>query len=101
VLDGSPKLVAIDEEANHQIVHGRRFGKANRTVHETLDPRSEIDMRALDFLHVRFAHVVRLGGQMALVGAPAIRVEAADPKRLAQRWQLQKDLIRVSPKNVG
>src|SRR5262249_2077304 len=40
VLDGYPKLVAIAEEANHQIVHGRRFSKANRTAHEPLDPRS-------------------------------------------------------------
>jgi len=35
--DGSPKLVAIDEKADHQIVHGRRFGKANRATHETFD----------------------------------------------------------------
>src|SRR5205823_15018130 len=27
VLDGYPKLVAIDEEADHQVVHRRRFGK--------------------------------------------------------------------------
>ena len=26
--DEEPKLIAIDEEANHQIVHGDRFGKA-------------------------------------------------------------------------
>jgi hypothetical protein len=38
VLDGYPKLVAIDEEADHQVVHGRRFGKAKRTAYETLDP---------------------------------------------------------------
>jgi hypothetical protein len=30
VLEGYPKLIAIDEEAEHQIVHRRRFGKANR-----------------------------------------------------------------------
>ena len=30
VLDRAPKLVAIDEEADHQIVHGRRLGEANR-----------------------------------------------------------------------
>jgi hypothetical protein len=38
VLDYHSKLVAIDEEANHQIVHGRRFRKANGATHETLDP---------------------------------------------------------------
>ena len=35
--DEEPKLIAIDEEANHQIVHRRRFGKANGATHETLD----------------------------------------------------------------
>jgi hypothetical protein len=33
--DGSSKLIAIDEEPNHQIVHGRRFGEANGATHET------------------------------------------------------------------
>ena len=36
--DEEPKLIAIDEEANHQIVHGRRFRQANGTTHEPLDP---------------------------------------------------------------
>ena len=38
VLEGYPKLIAIHEEANHQIVHRRRLGKANRAAHETFDP---------------------------------------------------------------
>ena len=38
MLDCDPKLGAIDEETNDQIVHRRRFGKANRAAHETLDP---------------------------------------------------------------
>jgi hypothetical protein len=37
--DEEPKLIAIDEEANHQIVHRRRFGKADRAMHQPLDPR--------------------------------------------------------------
>ena len=31
--DEEPKLIAIDEEANHQIVHGDRFRKANGTTY--------------------------------------------------------------------
>ena len=38
MLDGYPKLIAIDEETDHQIVHGRRFGKANGATHEPLHP---------------------------------------------------------------
>ena len=26
--DEDPKLIAIDEKTNHEIVHGRRFGNA-------------------------------------------------------------------------
>ena len=32
------KLIAIDEEPDHKIVHGRRFRKAGRATHEPLDP---------------------------------------------------------------
>ena len=39
VSDASSKLVAIDEEAQHQIVHRRRFRKANRATDKPLDPR--------------------------------------------------------------
>ena len=46
-----PTLIAIDEEANHQIVHGRCFGKANRTTHETLDACPQVDVFTLDFPH--------------------------------------------------
>ena len=36
--DGSSKLVVIDEEANHQVMHCRRFRKASGASHQTLDP---------------------------------------------------------------
>ena len=100
MLDYHPKLVAIDEEANHQIVHGRRFGKANRAAHEPFNPCPQIDVFTLDFLRIGLAHFVLLGVDMALVGAPPIGVEAVDPKRLEQRFELQKDGILSPPKDV-
>ena len=42
-LESDSKFVTIDEEANHQIVHGRRFGKANGAPYEPLDPGPQID----------------------------------------------------------
>ena len=39
------------------------------------------------------------GVDMSLVGAPPIGVETAAPKRLQQRFQLQKDVILPSPKD--
>ena len=38
ISDEEPKCIAIAEEAEHQIVHGCRFGKANGATHETFDP---------------------------------------------------------------
>ena len=98
--DEEPKLRAIDEEANHQIVHRRRFGKANGATHETLDPGAQIDVLAFDFLCVLFADFVLLWVDMPLIGAPSIGVEVGDAKRL-QRLQLQKDRILPLPKDVG
>src|SRR5262245_57959550 len=42
VLDGYPKLVAIDEEPDHEIVHSRRLGKAARATDEPFNPRPQI-----------------------------------------------------------
>ena len=36
--EGSSKLIPIHEEANHQIVHLFRLGKANGATHEPLHP---------------------------------------------------------------
>jgi len=37
VCDGCPPLVAMDAEAHHQIVYGRRCGQTNRATHATCD----------------------------------------------------------------
>jgi hypothetical protein len=80
--DRSAKLIAIDEETNHQIMHGRRFGKANRTTHETLDPGPQIDMFALDFLRVLLAHMMLLWIDVSFVSPPSIGVKSCDTKWL-------------------
>src|SRR6266568_3451115 len=82
MLNGYPKLVAIDEEAKHQIVHGCGFGKADRATHQTLDPGPQIDMFALDGLCVLFADGMLLGVEIPFVGPPPIRVKPRDTKRL-------------------
>jgi len=73
--DDSPKLIPIDEQPNHQIVHLFRLRKAQGATHEPLDPSPEIDVLALDFLRIFLAHVVFLGIDMPLVGSPAVRVK--------------------------
>ena len=58
--EGSSKLIAIDEQPNHQIVHSRCFGKADRAAYEPLNAGPEIDVLALNFLRILLAHVVAL-----------------------------------------
>ena len=77
-----PKLVTIDKEANHQIVHRCRFGKAYRATHEPLDPGAQIDVLAFNLLRMCFANHVLLGIDMALVGPPSIGVKSRDTKRI-------------------
>jgi hypothetical protein len=47
-------------------VHGSRFEEANGAAHEPLNPGPQIDVFALDSLHVLFADGVLLGGDMPL-----------------------------------
>ena len=82
--DGSSKLIPIDEQPNHQIVHLFRLRKANGATHEPLHPGPELDVLALDFLRMLLAHVVLLGIDMPLVGAPAVRVKLCDAKGLQE-----------------
>src|SRR2546425_6229964 len=82
ISDEEPKFIAIDEEADHQIVHGCRFRKADRAAYETLDPGAQIDVLAFDFLRIFFANRVLLGIDMALVGPPPVGVKSRDTEWL-------------------
>ena len=70
--DEEPKLIAIDEEANHQIVHGDRFGKANSAAHQPFNPGPQIDVLAFDFLRILLPHRVLLWIDMPLVRPPVL-----------------------------
>jgi len=66
--DRYPKLIPIDKEPNHQIVHVFGLGKTDRPAHQPLDPRAQINVLALDLLRVCLPDRVLLGLQMPLVG---------------------------------
>jgi hypothetical protein len=83
--DGSSKLIAIDEETDHEIVYGRRFGKTDRATHEPLDPRAQIDVLTFDLLGL---------------GAPPIGVKARDAKRFEQFLQLKQHLVFAPSKDI-
>ena len=98
--DGSSKLIPIDEQPNHQIVHLFRLGKAQRATHEPLHPGPEIDVLALDFLRVLLAHLMLLSLQMPLVGPPAVGVKFRDTKRCQQLLKLQEDIVFPSSEHI-
>src|SRR5215471_15923668 len=56
--DGSPKLIVIDEQPNHQVVHMLCLRKANRPAYQPLDPGAQVDVFALDLLRVCLPHRV-------------------------------------------
>ena len=97
---GTPEFVAIDEQPNHEIMHALRLGETNCATHESFDPRPQIEVFALDFLRIGLPHFVLLGVEMPLIGTPPIRIKPRDAKRLQEGFELQKDGILPSPKDV-
>jgi hypothetical protein len=73
IADSHPKLIPIDEQPNHQIMHAFRLRKTDRPAYSPLDPRADVDVLALDLLRVGLAHRVLLCLQMPLIGSPAVR----------------------------
>ena len=96
-----PKLVTIDEEANHQIVHAFRLRITGCATYQTLDPGPEIDVPALNFLCILLPHVMRLCIEMPLVGASPVRVKLRDAKGLQESFEAQEHRVLPSAENVG
>jgi hypothetical protein len=88
--DRYPKLIPIDKEPNHQIVHVFGLGKTDRPADQPLDPRTQVNVLALDLLRVCLPDRVLLGLQMPLVGTPGVREIARDTKRCNNCWSLRK-----------
>jgi hypothetical protein len=96
----SREFISIDEESKHEIVHAFGLRKTNRASHSSLDPRAEIDVFALDFLRIGLPHFVLCSVEMALIGTPPIRIKPRDAKRRQEGFELHKDRIVPSPKDV-
>jgi hypothetical protein len=72
LLDGSPKPIPVDNQSDDQIVHPLRLREADRAAHQPLDPRPQVDVLALDSLHVFLPYDVLLSVHMTLIGPPAV-----------------------------
>ena len=53
-LDCHSKFISVDEESDDQIVHAFRLGKTDRPPYQPLNSCAQVDMLALDALHVAF-----------------------------------------------
>ncbi len=58
-------------------------------------------MLPLDLLGMPFARAVHVRIQMPGIGAPMIRIKAREPEGLEQCFELQKDLIFATTKDIG
>jgi len=75
LLDDSPELITVDEQSDDQFMHTLGLRKADGPAHQPFDPRPQVDVLALDALHVLFPDGVLLGVHMALVGPPELPPE--------------------------
>src|SRR5215831_15190887 len=99
VSNRQAKLIAIDEQANDDVVHLNGSGQADGLACQPLDARAQRQMLPFNGLRVPFARAVDCRRQMARVRTPIIRVKSLDPKGLQQRFQLQKYLVLAPAKD--
>src|SRR5207249_5896360 len=78
------KGIAVDKQANDEVVHLCGFREANGLTDQAFNARPQGQMRALDLLRILFAWAVDSGGEMTRVGTPIIRIIACDPKGFQQ-----------------
>jgi len=96
--DEEPTLLAMDAEANDEIVYRRRCDTAQGATAEPCDAGPQIDRFPLAFL--RLAHVMVLGGDRSRVHAPSLGGETDDATRLQALLQVEKHCILPSPTDV-
>src|SRR6266851_324467 len=92
------KGIAVDKQANDDVVHLCGFREANGLTDQAFNTRPQGQMRALDLLRVSFAWAVDSGVEMTRVGTPIICIISCDPKGFQQGFQLQKHCILTPPK---
>jgi hypothetical protein len=100
VSNRQAKFVAIDKQANDDIVHLHGFGKANGLACQTLDARAQRQMLPFNLLGLAFTRGVDCGLQLTLISSPVICQESRDPKGFQQGFQLQKHVILTPAKDI-
>src|SRR2546428_9995431 len=85
-------------------IHGKDYGSdgadTRRLADQAFNARPQGQMFALDFLRVPFAWAMHFRVQMPGICHPMIGIKAGEPKGLEQRFQLQKNLILATSKDI-
>ena len=66
-LDRDAKLIAIDKEANHGVMHEHGLGETDCFAGESLEPCAQRQMFAFDLLRVDFADAVGRSGEVTVI----------------------------------
>ena len=93
--------IAVDKQANHDVMHLRGFREADRLADSAFDACPQGQVLPLDLLGVPFARTMHGGIQMSGVGPPMIRGVAGEPEGLQQCFELQKNLVFAATKDIG
>ena len=76
------KGIAVDKQANDNVMHLNRLGKTNGFTRETLDARPQCQMLAFNLLRSAFPGDMSFGSQMPCIRPPVIGEEAGEAKGL-------------------
>jgi hypothetical protein len=101
LLDDAPERLAVDEQADDQLVQTRRRCTAAGPAHQPLAPWPAMAGFALDGLRGRLAPGGLRGGPLAPGGAPASGAETAAPPWVEQRGPRQNDRLLPPPNDRG
>ncbi|ETX03669.1 MAG: hypothetical protein ETSY1_46545 (plasmid) [Candidatus Entotheonella factor] len=82
-------------------MHLNRFRKADRLTGKTFDSRAQCQVFALNLLNISLSWLMLISIQMTCRSTPIVGVIASDSKRLQQRFELQKNLILTTTKNIS
>lgn len=100
ILHHPPKGIAVHKQADHEVVHLRRFREANGLANQTFDACPQRQMFALDFLRVAFAGGVLFRVKMTRVRPSRIGIIVREAKGFQEHFEFEEDLICAAPKDI-
>jgi hypothetical protein len=100
VAPRQPKLIALDQQANDDLLPLGRAGKAARRAHQTCDPGAQRQGLALSLLGVARARLVLIRLELTCVRAPIVCRLPRHATPFSQAFEVQKDRILAAPQDA-